>query len=356
MLRLDALRRLPWVARLAGIGLAVAVAVTAVLAVIPSSGEIRYEGVPRLELPLPAPDAAPSGSGDASAPAAPALRAEGGLAPVDPALIEDGTFGPLPRIAPGGRTPLATYARPFDLDRGRPKVAVIVLGLGLQEEITEAALALPDAVTLQFSPYAPDLQTRIEDARRDGHEVLLRLPMEPLDFPDSDPGPHTLLADDTASANRERLSWVLSRATGYVGLAGSGRGFTQSTQAVPAMQELAERGVAMIEVGSDDLAEVASELGVSYASTEPPIDEEPSTLAIDFALARLESQALATGSALGVAQLYPVSLERIAAWAAELGDRGLVLAPASALVRERSGLGADLGDADPGAAAAAGRG
>lgn len=31
-------------------------------------------------------------------------------------------------------------------------------------------------------------------AREAGHEILLQLPMEPFDYPDSDPGPQTLLA------------------------------------------------------------------------------------------------------------------------------------------------------------------
>jgi polysaccharide deacetylase 2 family uncharacterized protein YibQ len=31
-------------------------------------------------------------------------------------------------------------------------------------------------------------------AREDGHEVMLQVPMEPFDYPDNDPGPHTLTA------------------------------------------------------------------------------------------------------------------------------------------------------------------
>ena len=70
------------------------------------------------------------------------------------------------------------------------------------------------------------------------------------------------------------------------------------------------------------------------------IDDDPSILAIDDALAGLEAEALASGSALGAAQGYPVSLERLRLWATTLDDKGLVLAPVSALVIERSGLAA----------------
>ena len=112
----------------------------------------------------------------------------------DLALIEDGPFGPLPRIAPDGRRPFLAYARPFNLEDSRPKVAVLILGLGLERELFDAALALPGPIGLQLSPYAPDLPALVERARGAGHEVLLELSMESADYPASDPGPHTLLA------------------------------------------------------------------------------------------------------------------------------------------------------------------
>ena len=44
------------------------------------------------------------------------------------------------------------------------------------------------------------------------------LPMEPFDFPDSDPGPHTLRSGIERDANGQRLEWALSRFTGYAGV------------------------------------------------------------------------------------------------------------------------------------------
>jgi hypothetical protein len=68
---------------------------------------------------------------------------------------------------------------------------------------------------------------------------------------------------------------------------------------------------------------------------------------IDYALAGVEAEALASGSALAVAQGYPVSLERLRLWATTLDHKGLVLAPVSAFVIERSGLAAETGDRGP---------
>ena len=323
-------------------------------------GAVRYSGVARVELPLPAAATRaaialpPSQTGPAPDPGAAPDTDESAAVAVDPSLIEDGHFGPLPRIGPDGRRPLFAYARPFNFEDGRPKVAVMILGLGLRADLFDAALALPGPLGLQLSPYAPDLPALVERVRRAGHEVLLGLPMEPADYPASDPGPHTLLVDNSHEENLKRLDWVLSRASGYAALAGAGGRFAGSEQAVAVLDVLARRGLALIEVGAGQLEGAAAAAGLPYASAPHVIDQDPSAqiletgikvidldpsaLAIDRALADLEAAALAGGSALGLAQDYPVSLERLRLWVTTLADKGLVLAPVSAVLIEQSGL------------------
>jgi uncharacterized protein len=305
-------------------------------------GKVHFTGVPRLQLPLPnAPAGAPAFLPEAD-PGVEAGSRSATSVPVFPQLIEDGPFGPLPRIAPDGRRPFLAYARAFDLDDQRPRIALLIVGLGLQTDLTEAAIGLPGEFSLHFSAYASDLPSWFERARRSGHEVLLDLPMEPLDYPASDPGPHTLLASNSTEENLKRLDWLLARATGYIAVAGSGARFAASERAAPVLDVLARRGLAVLEVGQADLATTAATVGLPYASAPTAIDADPSMLSIDYALAGLEVAALQNGSALGVAQGYPVSLERLRLWVATLADKGLVLAPVSAVVIEQSGLSAEV--------------
>src|SRR5215831_11218626 len=113
---------------------------------------------------------------------------------------------------------MRAYAAPA-FENGKPRIAIIVNGLGISAKATAAALAgLPPQVTLAFAPYATDVQYWGTLARRQGHEVLLEVPMEPFDFSDSDPGPHTLRAGIGEDSNTDRLVWALTRFTGYVGV------------------------------------------------------------------------------------------------------------------------------------------
>lgn len=295
------------------------------------NGEPRlYRDVVRLsERPL-APGAAQEGW-NAGGGARPALAPVGSGLPVAPiaGFYAPGPSGPLPIIAQDGRTPAQAYARPFT-SNGRPKVAVVVGGLGLNARATRQAIeTLRPEVTLSFSVYAEGLQGWIDMARAHGHEVLLEAPMEPVDYPENDPGPYTLMADGRPPETVKRLEWILSRATGYFGLTNYlGGRFLATDGAYNAFAaSLKGRGVAFV----DDGAAARRGGGMPRATADRVIDDKLSAAAIDQQLLAIEAGALQRGQALGAAFAYPITLEKVAQWANEVETRGYQLAPASAL-------------------------
>jgi polysaccharide deacetylase 2 family uncharacterized protein YibQ len=258
----------------------------------------------------------------------------------DPALAENTAQGPLPRIADDGRKPMTAYAAPVPPVGKKYKIAIVVNGLGMSASATKAALdALPAGVTLGFAPYASDVGQWVARARAKGHEVLLEIPMEPFDFPDSDPGPHTLRAGQDEDTNMQRLNWALSRFTGYAGVTNLlGKRFLSDTEALaPVLTSLNRRGLYFFDNGAaaqSVLPTVAAQLGMPAAQSGPALDTIQTALEIDHRLSELETQARANGSAVGSAFLYPVSIARIAEWARGLQSRGFVLVPVSAIVTQ----------------------
>jgi polysaccharide deacetylase 2 family uncharacterized protein YibQ len=277
------------------------------------------------------------GAGGVYASSAADMRAAGVMAggPLPPAPLEAVSRrtaeGILPVIGPGGLTPARAYARPFKAS-GRPRVAIIVGGLGLDAATTRLALeSLPPQVTLAFSPYAPGLQDWINQARARGHEVLLEAPMEPEDYPDNDPGPHTLLASAEAADIQARMNWLLGRATGYFGVTNyMGDRFAASDSGMTAfMTVLRQRGVAFLDDGSMSRRPGAW----ARASANRIIDEEQNPAAIVGQLNALEALAKGNGQAMGTGFSYPVTVEAVARWTAGMEARGLQLAPASAMTQ-----------------------
>ncbi len=259
----------------------------------------------------------------------------------DPALIENTSQGPLPRIADDGRRPLQAYAPAFNTG-GRTPIAIVVSGLGISAKATAAAIiALPPGVTLSFAPYAGDVQRWVGEARKRGHEVLLEVPMEPFDFPDSDPGAHTLRATASEDANIERLTWSMTRFTGYAGVTNllGGRFMANADALQPVMTFLSRRGLVFFDSGTASHSaapDLARQLEAPFVESTATIDTIQTALEIDHRLSELENQARSQGGAAASGFLYPVTIERIARWAPGLPGRGFVLVPVSAIIAKPS--------------------
>ncbi|MDZ4364433.1 divergent polysaccharide deacetylase family protein, partial [Brevundimonas sp.] len=246
-------------------------------------------------------------------------------------LSQPGPNGPLPVIAPDGRVPAQAYARPFR-SNGKPMVAVVVGGLGLNAVTTRAAIErLPAEVTLSFVPYAEGLQGWIDLARAHGHEVMLEIPMEPTGYPATDPGPYTLLSSGGPDDIQSRLSWILGRATGYFAVTNylGDRFVTSEAGMGTFMGVLRQRGLAFLDDGTARRRPGAW----ARASADRVIDETQNPAAIMGQLNAIEASAKERGSALGMGFSYPVTVEAVARWTSGLDARGLQLAPASAMTQ-----------------------
>ena len=267
---------------------------------------------------------------------------DGHIAQPDPALLEpahghDG--GSLPRIAADGRMARLVYARPAPPADGRPRISLVVVGLGGSEADSHAAINLPGAVTLAVSAYARDSSALLTAARLAGHELLVSLPMESSGFPFDDAGPQSLLTGAEPADNQARLEAVLGRIQGYVGATGASDGLrgerfaaqTSSFHAV--LDELAERGLLYLDPRPSGAGHPAPlPAGLAGCTVDLVLDDSSARAEIEAKLAELERIARDRGSAIGlVGRLRPMMLDRIAKWTRELEARGVVLTPVSAL-------------------------
>jgi uncharacterized protein len=263
------------------------------------------------------------------------------LAPAsDKRIIERSRHGNLPKLGTDGVRAADIYARPVTAQqRNAPvRIAIIVGGMGINAHTTQDAVQrLAGPISLAYAPYGQDLERQVSRAREDGHEVLLQAPMEPFDYPDNDPGPHTLVATLPVEQNIDRLQWVMARFSGYVGVINfMGGRFTSNDAALaPMMKDFASRGLLYIDDGSSGrsvASQVAAGAGVSSGKADVVLDAVQRGQEIDAALARLEKIAREKGSAIGYGSALPVTVDRIARWAKAAEARGITLVPVSALV------------------------
>ncbi|MBO6717192.1 MAG: divergent polysaccharide deacetylase family protein [Rhizobiaceae bacterium] len=251
-------------------------------------------------------------------------------------VVEETEFGPLPVRAPDGTRPFDVYRRPWSGARGA-RVAIVIGGLGVSQTGTQAAIeALPPEITLALASGGNSIDRWMQTARRQGHEILMQVPLEPFDYPNVDPGRNTLTVDAGPAENAERLRLALSRTTNYTGVMNYlGARFTAERDAMqPVMGELAQRGLMYLDDGSSarSLAgELAQAARGPYAAADLHIDQVRERGDILRKLDEAERIARAKGSAIAIGSAFDATVSAVVEWANEARKRGIEIVPVSAL-------------------------
>ena len=253
---------------------------------------------------------------------------------LEPSLAVAGAL--LPRVGPDGTLPRVAYARPSPVT-DRPRVALVLSGLGLSEADSIAAIrALPPTVTLAISPYASNAAPVLDLARAHGNELLATVPME-VEGADS-AGRRALMTGASAEDNRINLEWALGRTQGYAGVTGAadnglrGERFAAQISSFSAMlEEVSRRGLYYLDPrpGGPSLP-----LALPYATVSAVADDRAARDEFDAKLAAIEAMAQERGFAIALAgPPRRATVERLVAWAGLLEQRGFVMVPVSALVQ-----------------------
>lgn len=233
------------------------------------------------------------------------------------------------------RTVFERYSRPFSNPEGKPTISVIVSGLGINRGRTQAVISeLPPEVTLSFAPTTYDLRNWVRKARAAGHEVLIELPMEPYDYGRQRPHAQIMQIGVDEATNRKRLNRFLSQVSGYAGVMNyQGAKFaTDTSAATPVFDVLATKGVAFFEDGSlprSVFADVAAKEGTVFGKANSWIDARLEADEISKQFLLLEAEATENGASLGMGMSYPVTVDMLKEWTAQLEAKGFALAPAS---------------------------
>lgn len=256
-------------------------------------------------------------------------------------LVEETPFGKLPVKGPDGLRPLDQYARPWSGARGT-RIAIVIGGMGLSQTGTQRAIEdLPGEVTLAFAASGNSLQRWMQEARRKGHELLMQIPMEPVDYPANDPGPLTLVTADGAKANLSRLHEAMGKITNYTGIVNYlGASYLSDPTAIePILRDTAKRGLLFLDDGTSARTvteKVAKPLEAPYAFGDVTIDGQLDRQAILRKLDDLERIAQRKGTAIGMGSAFDETIDAVAEWVKEAQGRGIEVVGVASLVSEKS--------------------
>jgi hypothetical protein len=267
--------------------------------------------------------------------------------PVKPATAEPSSDEQVAAIAPAPPAHLgsdATWLRnavAFQVPRERPLIAIVLDDVGVARSHAEMAIDLPGVVTLSFMTYADGVADMAARARAKGHELMLHVPMQPLDA-DVDAGPHALTVDLSEQELLKRLAWGLDRFPGYIGINNHmGSRFTQDERGMRiVLSELKRRGLLFLDSRTINTSigdRLGASMGVAHVGRDVFLDDEMDEAAVLRQLAYAEKVAARKGHAIAIGHPHPATLSAIRAWMPNAEARGFVIVPLSAIAKLRLG-------------------
>ncbi len=217
------------------------------------------------------------------------------------------------------------------------KVIIIIDDLGLSEKRTYQLSRLPAPMTFAYLPYADNLKEQTSYARDQGHELMIHVPMEPMSAT-QDPGPMALRVSMDSTEIDRRLKKVFNSFDGYIGINNHmGSKLTQDSRVMKqVMAELKKRGLVFIDSKTSAksvAAKTAKDIGLYYAQRDVFLDHIATDELVAGALKQVEDRALKYGYAIAIGHPKSVTINALKEWLPTLADKGLELAPVSAVLR-----------------------
>jgi len=254
---------------------------------------------------------------------------------------------PTPKLelppAPTGMLPWQKFAKPTPSEAG-PRIAIVIDDAGLDHRRTARIIALPSPLTVSFLTYGEGLAPQVRAASQAGHELMVHVAMQAQNR-SMDPGPDVLLRDIEPDEILARLTRVLGKFDGYVGINNHmGSLFTADR---PGMQivlnELKRRGLLFLDsrTGPHSVGgEIARSIQLPYAERDVFLDNDLSVSAVMRQLGQVERIARAHGQAVAIGHPHDATIEALARWIPEARAKGFVLVPISTIVRDNIARGA----------------
>lgn len=225
---------------------------------------------------------------------------------------------------------------------GPPSIAIIIDDMGDRKRLGWQALQLPGPVAYAFLPDTPHGAPMAEAARRANKEVLLHLPMDPVQ---ARAHPTSISASDDQGTVRSRLMQALASVPQAVGVNNhQGSRITQSARHMDWLMADLKRLNPLYFIdsrtsGRSVAYQAARDHGIPAAKRNIFLDTDPDGAAVAEQFFRLTQRAKRFGTALAIGHPYPSTLRVLNRELSQLPAHGVKLISPSALIRRQLGEG-----------------
>jgi polysaccharide deacetylase 2 family uncharacterized protein YibQ len=217
-----------------------------------------------------------------------------------------------------------------------PLVAIIIDDLGYDKKIALKLSKLNAKLTFSILPYSPFQKSIARLSREKGFGIMLHLPMEPLEYPDVDPGLGTLLTSMTPDQLTRQLEKDLD-AVPYIGGVNNHMGSkmtAESSQMYQIFSILKKRGLYFVDsrTTAETLCRPSARLfQIPFAQRDVFLDHRVEVSFIRKQLKELVRIAQRNGYAVGIGHPHSLTYQVLQEMLPDL-QKKIRLVPASEIV------------------------
>lgn len=218
-----------------------------------------------------------------------------------------------------------------------PVAALIIDDIGYDRAIAQKLAAIDSGLTFSILPHSPHRREISSYAHKHGIEVMLHLPMEPMEYPKIDPGPGALLMAQDTDTMLDTLHGDLESVPDAVGVNNhmGSRLTSESTKMYQVFTVLRKKGLFFIDSRTSPKSVCrpsAALLQISYGERDVFLDHSQDRETIRQQIRKLIRQAERNGQAIGIGHPHTETYEMLVEEYPQLSNR-VRLVHASQLVK-----------------------
>lgn len=227
---------------------------------------------------------------------------------------------------------------PSILKPEQPCIAIIMDDLGGSSSTAKQVAKLNIPVTMAIIPDLDYAEKTMHIAEQHGREVMVHLPMQPLNYPHHNPGKMALMLDMDEAEIKKRTAYYLHKLPLAKGCNNHmGSAFTQKPRQMgAALKQISARGLYFVDslTSSNSVAaEQAHKLRVPSAKRDVFLDNERDVDKILQQLNKLFKIGQKNGTAIGICHPYPETISALDSCDDLANKYNVTIVPASKLVR-----------------------
>ncbi len=216
--------------------------------------------------------------------------------------------------------------RPGAGDETMPQIAIIIDDIGYDKKVAMGLFRLNPEITFSVLPFSPYGKSLARQLKQGGAELMLHLPMEPVQYPKVNPGPGALLSTMSPDELLNQLRRDLDHIPGIVGVNNhmGSKLTTHADQMNQIFTVLRKRDLFFIDsrTAADSQGQAAARLfQLRFSQRDVFLDNLQKVDYISGQFSQLVKIAKKHGTAIGIGHPYQATLETLAIELPKLKNR-----------------------------------